>query len=199
MVRPITFPEECSGSGSAGDAVAMGCWGPTGGDINLRDRQVSAAAALPRSASSSGPFRTSPGPMAESKVAVDPAGNVSGGAACRKVSRRVRLLQLAGEQLRAGVDATTAGQKRLLRRALLFAAVTLVAIAVQLYGILAETDYWAKRLAAAVAVSVAPSALGLCLSQLVWMSMGTAGRRGFGQLARMVEVWEKVARAEMEG
>ncbi|GLI59624.1 hypothetical protein VaNZ11_001490, partial [Volvox africanus] len=196
LVRPMAFPEQRSGNT---DAAAIGCWGPTGGDINLRDRQASAAATLPRSASSGGPFRVAPGPIAESKVAADPTSDDSGGTTRHKLSRRVRLLQLAREQLRAGIDATTAGQKRLLRRTVLFAAVTLVAIAVQLYGIIAETDHWAKRLAAAVAVAVAPAALGLCLSQVVWMSMGTAGRRGFGQLLRMVEVWETVARAEVDG
>ncbi|EFJ41576.1 hypothetical protein VOLCADRAFT_107631 [Volvox carteri f. nagariensis] len=161
---------------------ALGCWADPQSDSNVCDRRTTRGA----------------GPVAESKVSPDSRGG--GGGSCdgeaRKVNRRARLLQLALEQLRTGLTACSACQARLRLRALLLAAVALAAIAVQLYCVVAETDHWARRLAGVLAVVVAPVALALCLCQPVWMLMNKAVCRGLGQLVRMVEMWEKAARAE---
>ena len=136
--------------------------------------------------------RASAGPLAESKVSPAPDSVDD----ATKRSRRSHLLALAILQLRTGLSASAALQSRLRRNALLCAAVAMVAIAVQLYGIMAETDHWAKRLAGGAAVALLVASLGLSFYQVPLMGMNTSGRRSFEQLVRMAELWQRAAQAE---
>jgi hypothetical protein len=143
------------------------------------------------------------GPVAES-TKVLPAGSwepvaaisaPDGGAGgSGSTKRRAILLHLATEQLREGLVATAERHTRMYRWLVLYGIIAIVAIAVQFYCVLAETDHWARRAAGAVAVAAAPLALLLVAWQVPLLCMNASLRRGFGQLMRMAEMWELAAR-----
>ncbi|KAG2431750.1 hypothetical protein HXX76_009246 [Chlamydomonas incerta] len=152
-----------------------------------------------------------PGPVAEARVSpAASAGSKEGaglGAAGLRgplagpedpghPARRARLLRLARRQLQDGLAAASARLKTFKRRGWLSAAVSVVALGVVYYGIMASTDHWAKRLCAGVAAVglVGGTSYGLYMVPL--SCMDTASRRGLEQLGRMADVWLAVAEQE---
>ncbi|KAG2449541.1 hypothetical protein HYH02_005683 [Chlamydomonas schloesseri] len=156
-----------------------------------------------------------PGPVAEARVSpaasfgskdgtranpsiASPRGPLPGPEDPGHPARRARLLHLARRQLQDGLAAAALRLKGFKSRGWLSAAVSVVALGVVYYGIMANTDHWAKRLCAGVSALALVGSTTYGLYMVPMSCMDTASRRGLEQLGRMADVWLRVAEEEAE-